>query len=76
MDVGPHGLRLGDALEFTVGTDTRTGKLVAFDISPLPPGSLVMETVVEGRVAGVVEKEITRSSRGQGVWGRGDIYAL
>eukprot|EP00123_Amoebidium_parasiticum_P015016 comp22743_c0_seq1/m.35463 comp22743_c0_seq1/g.35463 ORF comp22743_c0_seq1/g.35463 comp22743_c0_seq1/m.35463 type:complete len:701 (-) comp22743_c0_seq1:84-2186(-) len=58
-------LRVGDGLEFTVGTDSRTGKLVAYNVVPLPPGTVSFETVDPQRVQGDITFE---------VFGRGPSY--
>ena len=59
----PTELKPGDEVEFEVGTDARTGKLIARRVVRLPPGTVSFESVGEERLLGKVECEplITRS---------------
>eukprot|EP00731_Ephydatia_muelleri_P017162 Em0010g260a len=58
----PTDLKPGDEVEFEVGTDARTGKLIARRVVRLPSGTVSFESVGEERLLGKVECEplITR----------------
>eukprot|EP00124_Ichthyophonus_hoferi_P004681 Ihof_evm1s547 gene=Ihof_evmTU1s547 len=58
-------LQPGDGLEFTVGSDNRTGKLVAYDVVLLPPGTVSFEIIDDHRTRGEISYE---------VYGRGANY--
>lgn len=51
-DLGP-----GDEVEFEVGTDTRTGKLIARRLVRLPTGTVSFESISDGRLLGKVDCE-------------------
>lgn len=50
-------LRPGDEMEFEVGTDTRTGKLIARRVVRLPTGTVSFESISEDRLLGKVDCE-------------------
>lgn len=55
---GPvESLELGGGLEFSVATDRRTGKLVAANVVPLPPGTVQVEEILPERQQGTIERE-------------------
>ena len=46
-----------DEVEFEVGTDTRTGKLIARRVVRLPTGTVSFESISEDRLLGKVDCE-------------------
>ena len=46
-----------DEMEFEVGTDTRTGKLIARRVVRLPTGTVSFESISEDRLLGKVDCE-------------------
>ena len=46
-----------DEVEFEVGTDTRTGKLIARRVMGLPTGTVSFESISEDRLLGKVDCE-------------------
>ena len=46
-----------DEVEFEVGTDTRTNKLIARRLVKLPTGTVSFESISEGRLLGKVDCE-------------------
>lgn len=47
----------GDEVEFEVGTDTRTSKLIARRLVKLPTGTVSFESISDGRLLGKVDCE-------------------
>ena len=48
---------ISDEMEFEVGTDTRTGKLIARRVVRLPTGTVSFESISEDRLLGKVDCE-------------------
>ncbi len=59
-------LAQGDEVEFEVGTDTRTSKLIARRLVKLPTGTVSFESISEGRLLGKVDCEPKVIGRGGG----------
>jgi cold shock CspA family protein len=64
-------LRAGDEIEFEVGTDSRTNKLIARRLVKLPAGTVSFESISEERLLGKVDCEPRVVSGGSGASGEG-----
>jgi cold shock CspA family protein len=64
-------LRAGDEIEFEVGTDSRTHKLIARRLVKLPAGTVSFESISEERLLGKVDCEPRVVSGGSGASGEG-----
>lgn len=61
----PNDLVVGDSLQFSLTNDPRNNKLLAVNLSKLPPGSVTIETLTEEECIGRVEVEPTPLRNGE-----------